>query len=330
MKEVLEQLFEHKTLSRGEAKQTLIEIGEGRHNPSHISSFLTAFLMRHITLDEIAGFRDGLLQLAQRVDLNDFNAMDVCGTGGDGKNTFNVSTVVAFVVAGAGIPVAKHGNHGMSSISGSSTVLEQLGFRFTNDEYTLRRHMEEAGICFLHAPIFHPAMRFVAPIRKELGIKTFFNMLGPLVNPAQPAVQMTGVFSLELARRYQYLLQGDDKRFSIVHALDGYDEITLTGEARRFTQFGEEVIAAADFGLEPVKASQLAGASTVADAAKLLPRILQGDGTEQQTRVVLANSAVAIQTYRPELDLPGALDEARESLAGKKALKCFQTLYSLS
>jgi anthranilate phosphoribosyltransferase len=248
MKEILEHLYQHKTLSKAEAKTILIDIAAGKYNHYQIASFLTAFIMRNITLDELKGFREALLELCHRVNLSEYKVMDVCGTGGDGKNTFNISTLASFVVAGAGIPVAKHGNYGVSSISGSSNVLETLGVKFKTDEQQLKQQLNEANICFLHAPLFHPAMKFVAPVRKELGVKTFFNMLGPLVNPAQPKVQLVGVFSLELARMYQYLFQEEQMQYTIIHTLDGFDEVSLTGDCKLYSNQSEKIISANYFG----------------------------------------------------------------------------------
>ncbi|MCS6824894.1 MAG: anthranilate phosphoribosyltransferase, partial [Cytophagaceae bacterium] len=207
MKQVLSYLHEHKSLSYEQAKEVLIRIGKGEVNSAHISAFISVYLMRSITLDELCGFRDALLELCVPADLKEFDPMDVCGTGGDGKDTFNISTCASFVVAASGIAVAKHGNHGVSSSVGSSTIMEYFGYKFTNDIDVLKKQLEHCNICFMHAPLFHPAMKHVAPIRKELGLKTFFNMLGPLVNPATPQTQMSGVFSLELLRLYGYLFQ---------------------------------------------------------------------------------------------------------------------------
>lgn len=330
MNTTLENLLQHKALTEEEAIRLVVDIGTGMHNPSHLASFLTAFIMRTITMEELRGFRKGMLQLANLVNLSEFNPMDVCGTGGDGRNTFNVSTTVAFVVAGAGVPVAKHGNYGVSSVSGSSNVLESLGIRFETNIGTLKTHLEYANICFLHAPLFHPAMRHVAPVRKELGIKTFFNMLGPLVNPARPKVQLTGVFSFELARLYQYLLQQEEVAFTVVHDFDGSDEISLTGSTKCITGEGETLLTPPDFGFESLDPTELSGGRTVADAAEIFLNILRGNGTDAQNAVVLANSAVAIKTYRPSLSLEEAVESARESLIGRKALQSFQTLQKLS
>src|SRR5687768_17529651 len=226
MKKILQYLFEHKTLTREMAKEVLVNIGKGIYNEHEVTAFMTIYLMRSITIEELQGFRDALLELCVAVQLNGHSTIDIVGTGGDGKNTFNISTLSCFIVAGTGQKVAKHGNYGSSSISGSSNVMEQIGYRFKSDNSKLQQEIDEAGICFLHAPLFHPALKQVAGIRKNLGMRTFFNMLGPLVNPAAPAYQLIGVFSLEMARIYNYMLQLGNNRFTIVHGIDGYDEIS--------------------------------------------------------------------------------------------------------
>lgn len=328
MKEILEHLYQHKTLTRSEATSVLIDIAAGRYNHCEITSFLTVFIMRNITMDELKGFRAALLELCIHVDLSDYNAMDLCGTGGDGKNTFNISTLASFVAAGAGIPVAKHGNYGVSSISGSSNVLEQLGITFQSDEQKLKQQLEQANICFLHAPLFHPAMKFVAPIRKELGLKTFFNMLGPLVNPVQPKIQFVGVFSLELARIYQYLFQEENMRYTIVHATDGFDEVSLTSNCKLYNNQEEKTVAPTYFGCSPVQLNQISGGTTLKDAALIFMKILSGQGTLAQNEVVLANAALAIQTYH-HIEISEAMEKAKESLFQLKALQSFTTLKQL-
>lgn len=326
MKEILENLYRQKTLTTEEAKNVIVDITLGKYNHAQIASFLTAFIIRNITLQELRGFRQGLLSLCHKIDLSALNPMDVCGTGGDGKNTFNISTLTSFVVAGAGIPVAKHGNYGVSSVSGSSNVMEQLGIRFQTEEASIITQLKEANICFLHAPLFHPAMRHVAPVRKELGIKTFFNMLGPLVNPCQPRVQMVGVFSLELARLYQYLFQEEDVRFTVVHALDGFDEITLTTGCKLINNDGEQMIRANHFGFPDIVVKDLHGGNTITEAAELFMNILEGKGSSTQNHVVIANATVAIQTYYPSLSNEECIDKATDSLRGGKAVKTFTIL----
>lgn len=326
MKNILEPLFKHKTFTKNEAKNVLTEIALGKFNSSQIASFLTVFIMRNITLEELLGFREALLELCHKIDLSQFNPMDVCGTGGDGKNTFNISTLTSFVVAGAGIPVAKHGNYGVSSVSGSSNVLENLGVVFQTDEAILKQQMAETNICFLHAPLFHPAMKAVGSTRKELGIKTFFNMLGPLVNPSCPKIQMTGVFSLELARMYQYLLQEEKSQYTVIYGLDGFDEVTLTDTSKLITNQGERFVEAKDFNLKKIALSELYGGETVEEAATIFTKIIDGKGTEAQNNVVLVNASLAIQTYYTNLEFDEAFDKAKESLFGLKAKKALNRL----
>src|SRR5215204_5458311 len=244
MKKILKALFEHKVLSREEAKEIMLNIAKATYNDVELTAFITVYLMRSITIEELQGFRDGLLELAVPVNLDGCEVMDIVGTGGDGKNTFNISTLSCFIVAGAGKKVAKHGNYGATSISGASNVMEELGYVFRNDKEKLKKEVDTCNFCFLHAPLFHPAMKAVAPIRKNLGFRTFFNMLGPMVNPADPVYQLVGVYNLEMARIYNYLLQQKAKRFTIIHSLDGYDEISLTNDIKMITENGEKIFSA--------------------------------------------------------------------------------------
>ena len=329
MKNILNALIEHRFLSREQAREVLVGIAGGQYNNSQIASFLTVYMMRSISTEELEGFRDALLELCKAVDLSAYQPIDLCGTGGDGKNTFNISTLASFVTAGAGIPVAKHGNYGVSSRCGSSNVLEFLGVRFSDDPDFLKRAMDQAGICILHAPLFHPAMKNVAPIRRELGVKTFFNMLGPMVNPAFPKYQMVGVFSLELARIYGYLYQNTDKTYSILHALDGYDEISLTGQTKWISNQTEGVLGPVDFGLQPLKASEIYGGDSIEQAASIFLRVLQGKGSKAQNAVVCANAGLAIATVRGCSPAEG-YETARESLESGKALDSLRSLQSLS
>jgi anthranilate phosphoribosyltransferase len=326
MKATLNYLLNHQTLDQQTAYQTLLGIGRGEYNPSQIASFLTIFALRGITVEELTGFRNAMLEMLLPVDFQEFDAMDVCGTGGDGKDTFNVSTLSAFVVAGAGQKVAKQGNHGVSSAVGSSTVLEYLGIKFTNDIDFLRRKMETAGICYLHAPLFHPAMKNVAPIRKELGIKTFFNMLGPMINPSFTKKQLVGVFNLELARLYAYLYQQSDLQYLIVHALDGYDEVSLTGDFKITTAQSEQILSPIHLGLDTLAPAQLSGGDTLADSAKIFLNVLNDEATSAQKQVVLANAGLALYAANSALSLTDAIATARESLESKRALACFKKL----
>ncbi|MES2807576.1 MAG: anthranilate phosphoribosyltransferase [Bacteroidota bacterium] len=326
MKQILNYLFENKTLSRDQAKDILTRISQGAFNNSQMAAFMTAFCMRTITVSELEGFRDAMLELCLPVNLGTNDLIDLCGTGGDGKDTFNISTLASFVVAGAGNKVAKHGNYGVSSGCGSSNVMEYLGYQFTNDIDELKRNVDEANICFLHAPLFHPAMKTVAPIRRELGVKTFFNMLGPMVNPAKPKNQMVGVYNLELARMYAYLYQRSDKKYTILNALEGYDEISLTCDFKTFTPEGEKLHTLKSIGFERLDPAEIAGGHTVAESADIFMKVLNGDATTAQSSVVLANAAVAIKTINPEKSFGDCFYEAEESLASKRALQSFNLL----
>jgi anthranilate phosphoribosyltransferase len=326
MKQILNHLFEHKTFSKDESRTILTNIAQGKYNNSQMAAFMTAYCMRNITVDELEGFRDAMLELCLPVDLPSDELIDLCGTGGDGKDTFNISTLASFVVAGAGYKVAKHGNYGVSSGCGSSNVMEYLGYQFTSDMDVLKRNVDEANICFLHAPLFHPAMKTVAPIRRELGVKTFFNMLGPLVNPARPKNQIVGVFSLELARIYAYLYQKSTKNYTILHALGGYDEVSLTCDFKTFSKSGEKIHAIADLGFDKLNPQEIAGGNTVPESADIFISVLVGEATSAQTNVVLCNAALAIQTLQPNKSFADCFYEAEDSLMSKKALISFKTL----
>lgn len=329
MKDILNRLINHESISSEEAKNVLVKISEGQYNQSQIASFLTIYMMRSITLEELQGFRDALLELCIPVDLSDFNAIDLCGTGGDGKDTFNISTLSSFVTAGAGVKVAKHGNYGVSSASGSSNVMEALGVKFTNNIDQLKQCTDKAGICVMHAPLFHPAMKNVAPIRRELGVKTFFNMLGPMVNPAFPKNQLVGVFNLELQRIYGYLYQNTDKNYSIIHALDGYDEISLTGQTKIISNRSERMLNPSDLGLELIEPSEIFGGKTVKKAASIFKNIINGQGSEAQNSVVCANAGLAIATVNQITHQEGFV-LAEQSLKSGKAKESLVKLIELS
>ncbi|NGM60378.1 anthranilate phosphoribosyltransferase [Sphingobacterium sp. SGG-5] len=326
MKEILRHLFEYKSFSRKEAYEILTNIATGKYDSHQIAAFMTTYGMRSIRVEELGGFRDAMYDLCLKVDFDGYDLIDMCGTGGDGKNTFNISTLASFVVAGAGYHVAKHGNVGVSSGCGSSNVMEHLGYTFTNDKDALHRQLEQANICFLHAPLFHPAMKTVAPIRRALGVKTFFNMLGPLTNPANPKFQSVGVFSLELARLYGYLYQTTTKQYSIIHALDGYDEISLTGDFKIINNAGESYYTVDELGFEPIAAADLAGGDDVEDATHIFKQIIDGKGNAQQNAVVLTNAAFAIKTFHPEKTFGDCYYEAESSLLGGKAANSLKKL----
>ena len=329
MKTILNRLINHESLSKSQAKEVLVNISSNQYNPSQIASFLTVYMMRNITIEELSGFREALLELCIPVDFSDYNTVDLCGTGGDGKDTFNVSTLASFVVAGTGIHVAKHGNYGVSSISGSSNVMETLGVTFSNEKNFLAKCMNEANIAILHAPLFHPAMKNVGPIRKELGVKTFFNMLGPMVNPSSPKNQLVGVFSLELARMYAYLYQNTNVNYTILHALDGYDEISLTADAKMITKNSESIVSATDFDVKKLLFEQIKGGETIEESAQIFMNIISGKGTEAQQNVVCANAALAIATVENS-SIINAFAKAKESLQSGKALEKLQKLQQIS
>ncbi|MFB0938067.1 MAG: anthranilate phosphoribosyltransferase [Urechidicola sp.] len=326
MKTILNELYKHKKLSKLEAKQVLIDIASEKYNDVHLASFMTVFMMRPITVEELAGFREALIELAIKVDLSDYNTIDIVGTGGDGKDTFNISTLTSFIVAGTGQKVAKHGNYSVSSKSGSSDMLESFGYEFTNDENTLKKHLEKANICFLHAPKFHPAMKAVGPTRKALALKTFFNILGPLVNPSSPQNQLLGTFNLEIARLYNYILQDEKTNYGIVHTLDGYDEISLTGSFKLFTKNEEKLISPEEIGQTRLKQSDIFGGNSVEEAAEIFKNIIQGKGTNAQNNVVLTNTAFALGIVNEHKSFEDAFDEAKESLFGLKAKNCLDKL----
>ena len=329
MKDIINKLSSHNTLSKDEAKEVLLNISKGKYNNSHISSFLTIFMMRNITLEELQGFKEALLELCIKIDLSDYNTIDLCGTGGDNKDTFNISTLSAFVTAGAKVNVSKHGNYGVSSSCGSSNVLEFLGIKFSNEKDFLKKSIEKSGICILHAPLFHPAMKNVAPIRKELGLKTFFNILGPLVNPSFPKNQIVGVFNLELARLYSYLFQKTNKNYAIIHSLDGYDEISLTGNVKIITRNEENIFSPQDLSLQKLNSKSINGGETIKESAKIFMNIIQNKGTKSQNQVIFANAGLAISTAL-NISIEDGIEKAKEALKSNKAFEAFNKLKNLS
>ncbi|ASU34983.1 anthranilate phosphoribosyltransferase [Mucilaginibacter xinganensis] len=326
MKQILNHLFEHKTFTREQSKEILTAIAQGKYNNAQMAAFMTAYCMRSITVNELEGFRDAMLELCLPIDLETDQVIDLCGTGGDGKDTFNISTLASFVVAGAGYKVAKHGNYGVSSGCGSSNVMEFLGCNFTNDTDKLKNNIGKANICFLHAPLFHPAMKTVAPIRRELGVKTFFNMLGPLVNPAKPKNQLVGVYNLELARVYAYLYQKSNIKYTIVNALEGYDEVSLTCDFKTFSAAGEKINSIENLGFDKLDPKEILGGNTVSESAEIFVAVLNNNATAAQSNVVLCNAALAINTVKPQNSFADCFYEAEEALITKKALKSFENL----
>ncbi|OFX89367.1 MAG: anthranilate phosphoribosyltransferase [Bacteroidetes bacterium GWF2_33_16] len=326
MKEILNQLFQQQTLTREESKRVLIKLANGEYNATQMAAFLTVFQLRNITLTELQGFRDAMLELCISIDFSDFNTVDLCGTGGDNKDTFNISTLAAFVVAGAGEKVVKHGNYGVSSVCGSSNILEYFGYNFSNSKDKLEKELDTAGICFLHAPLFNPAMKNIAPIRKELAIKTFFNMLGPMVNPASPQNQLIGVYNAELARMYNYIYQLSGKNYCIVHSLDGYDEISLTGGFQIQSANSNSILSPSDLGLKELNPVELKGGVTIKESVEIFLNILKGNGSEAQNNVVIANAGYALQCIYFEKSIKQCLEKAKLSLKSGKALQSFNKI----
>jgi len=329
MKETLDHLYGGNTLTKNEAQEIMTRIGQNGCSEIEITSFLTVYLMRGITTGELAGFRDALLELCLKVNLNGRKTIDVCGTGGDGKNTFNISTVSAFVVAGTGLPVAKHGNYGVSGPVGSSNLFEHFGYRFSSDEGKLKKEVDSAGITFMHAPLFHPAMKYVAPVRKALQTKTFFNMLGPMINPALPEYQLVGVYSPEVQKLYADIYRQSGKKYMIIHTLDGYDEISLTGRTKIITAQEETIIDPSTFGMEEAGQNELLGGKTTSEAADILVNVLQNKGTARQKQVVTANAAAAFKVVRPEISWSDCVGMASESIDSGRAYQSFKKLISL-
>ena len=330
MKQLLYRLFEHQYLGREEARVILQNIAEGRYNDAQIASLITVFLMRSISVEELTGFREALLDMRVPIDLAEFKPIDIVGTGGDGKNTFNISTCCCFVVAGAGYNVVKHGNYGATSVSGASNVMEQHGIKFTNNNDQLRRNMEACHITYLHAPLFNPALKAVAPVRKNLGVRSFFNMLGPLVNPAMPAYQLLGVYNLPLLRLYNYTYQESGTRFAVVHSLDGYDEISLTADFKVAMPEKEKIYSPELLGFKRCQEADLDGGSTPEEAARIFDAVLENKATEAQRNCVVINSAFAIQVICPEKSIETCIAEAKESLDSGRALATFKQYVSMN
>lgn len=325
VKSLFPKLIAHDTLSKSEARLLLLEMNSGNVSEALLGALMTVFAMRPITLDELQGFRAALLESCHAIDLKSNEIIDLCGTGGDGKHTLNVSTLASFVVAGAGFAVAKHGNYGQSSICGSSTVLELLGVSFLKTPEAVQKCFEHCGMVFMHAPLFHPSLKHVANARKSLGVKTFFNRLGPLVNPAQPSHQLIGVFALELGRSYQYLFQNTSTEISIVHALDGYDELSLTHHAQIWTKTQTYTFNPLDYNLPIIQPHEITGGVTPQASAKIFMDILYGNGTPAQNNVVCSNAALAFQTLK-KMTFKEAFQMAETSLQSGKALASFHKL----
>ncbi|MBA7549691.1 Anthranilate phosphoribosyltransferase 2 [subsurface metagenome] len=329
MKEILHYLFNKNTLTKQEARDVLIRIGQGKYSDPEIASFLTVFLMRKIQPEELSGFREALLELCIPVNLSEFNTIDVCGTGGDEKNTFNISTLTSFVLAGASIKVVKHGNYGVSSSCGSSNILEYLGYTFSYDMAKIKKEIEETNICYLHAPLFHPAMKHVGPVRKSLKVKTFFNLLGPMVNPARPQNQIVGVFNEEVLELYHQVFSKAGINYFVLYSLDGYDEISLTGTFRSISVNDDKTYTPESIGLMKIKPEELFGGHTIDEAGELFLQILEGKGSPAQIAVIAANAGFAMKCYYPDKSIEECIALARESLESKNALNVMKKLIAI-
>lgn len=330
MKQILYRLFEHQYLGREEAHKILEEIAAGKYSDTQVAALITVFLMRSISVEELSGFRDALMEMRLNVDLSEYSPVDIVGTGGDGKNTFNISTAACFVVAGAGYPVVKHGNYGATSISGASNVMEMHGVKFTSDREQLARSVGECGVAYLHAPLFNPALKAVAPVRKSLAVRSFFNLLGPLVNPANPTCQLLGVYNLPLLRLYSYTYQLSGVRFGVVHSMDGYDEISLTSEFKVTTDESEKVYSPEMLGMERCHEEELYGGDSVEEASRIFDDVLHVKASRAKLNCVIANAAFAIRVINPQKSIEQCLDEARNSLFGMRALEVFNKFLSLN
>ena len=330
MKQILKRLFNHEELTREEACGLMSDITKGMYNDTQTAALLTVFQMRGIKVDELIGFREALLASRVPVHLEDYRPIDIVGTGGDGKNTFNISTCACFVVAGAGYHVAKHGNYGATSVSGASNVMEQHGVKFTDRQDKLERSMAECGIAYLHAPLFNPTMKTVAHIRKAMEVRTLFNLLGPLVNPCLPHFQLLGVADLPQMRLYTNTLQKLGAEFAVVNNLDGYDEISLTDEFKVMTNLYETIYRPAELGFSLARQEDLYGGDTPREAARIFDRVLQNEATKAQTDCVLINASFAVQVMEPEKTIGECVDIARESLQSGKALKTFRKFIELN
>ena len=321
MKEILEYLFEGNTLSRVQAKESLLSVGKGMHTDIEFASFLTVFKMRPITSEEMGGFRDAMNELSLKIDLCEYNAIDVVGTGGDGKNTFNISTLACFILAGAGVNVTKHGNYAVSSISGSSNLLELLGYKFSNATDKLKNDLDKGNFCFMHAPLFHPAMKHISPVRQALKVQTFFNILGPMINPASPKYQVLGVNSRENFNHYKNVYETLDVNYAIINSADGYDEISLTADTLIARDKKEIVFSPEHFGMKKINPETIFGGNNINEAAIIFMNILQGKGSVEQNNVVTANAAVGLHLFYPEKNIGECVEIATESLKSGRALK---------
>lgn len=331
MKEFLDRMLNHEELTRDETKQILIGITKGEYPTEQITALLTGLQMRGITVDELLGFRDGILETGVPVPLDCDRYIDVVGTGGDRKNTFNISTTSCFVIAGAGYKVAKHGNYAATSTSGASNVIANHGVKFTDDIDKLNRSINECGIVYLHAQLFAKAMKFVGPIRKALEFPTCFNLLGPIVNPSKPQCQLLGVANLDQMRLYNNVYQKIGIDYGIVNSIDGYDEISLTGDFKVTTNHYERIFSPGDLGFAPAKPEELVAGATEEEAVKIFDSVLSNTALPAQKNIVLANAAFGIQVLeRGKKEIGECIDIARQSIESGKALETFRKFVEIN
>ena len=331
MKDILNRMLNHEELTREETKNILVGITKSEYPNEQITALLTALQMRGITVDELLGFRDGILETGVPVPLDCDRYIDVVGTGGDRKNTFNISTTSCFVIAGAGYKVAKHGNYAATSTSGASNVIANHGVMFTDDIDKLNRCINECGIIYLHAQLFAKAMKFVGPIRKALQFPTCFNLLGPIVNPSKPQCQLLGVANLDQMRLYNNVYQKIGIDYGIVNSIDGYDEISLTGDFKVTTNCYERIFNPSDLGFGITKPEELRAGADEKEAKEIFDNVLANTALPAQKNVVLANAAFGIQVLeKGKKDIAECVEIARESIDSGKALATFKKFVELN
>ncbi len=330
MKQILNKLFDYQSLTSDQASELFRGITQGKYSDAQIASLMTVYLMRNITLEELNGFRSAILEFRKPISFGTHDYIDIVGTGGDGKDTFNISSCSSIVVAASGYKVVKHGNYGATSISGASNVMEQHGVKFTNDQDILKRSFDECNFAYLHAPMFNSAMGAVAAVRRSFGVRSFFNMLGPLINPAEPKNQLLGVYNLAMQRLYCYILQSNDTNFAVVHSLDGYDEISLTSQFKVCTSKGEKIYNPEDLGFAKACQSDLFSGETVEQAAAIFDNVLAGTATAPQSDCVVVNSAYAINVMEPQKSIEECIDIARQTIQSGRAAECMKRFVELN
>lgn len=317
-------------MSREDTRDIMLNMTKEAYNEQQIAALLMALQMHGVTVDELLGFRDGLLETGKYIDLSDYNTLDIVGTGGDGKNTFNISTCSAFVIAGAGYKVTKHGNGGSTSVSGASNVLMEHGVKFTDNVDQLKRSLDKVGICYFHAPLFAYGMKFVGPTRKALQVPTCFNLLGPLVNPCHPKNSLHGAANQAQLRLYTNVHQRIGDNYGVLTSYDGYDEISLTSGFKFCTNLFEKVYTPKDLGFNYIRPEEIHGGSTILEAKQLFDNVLEGKATQNQQNVILANAACGISVMNPNLSIEESVAQARESLESGAALRTFQKFVELN